>query len=283
MTSPSELAACLIRRLAVTGKPDLYHVAERIGLRIQEVDAEGFDGTLIRAHQGRKGIIGVKRSIGENTRKRFTIAHEIGHFLLPGHGMVEGICENREVQNWGKGLNFAELEANDFAVELLLPDPFVRKSLSLKDPSFDSIRQVASDFETSLTCTTCRFVALTELPCVVIWSEGQRAKWYKRSSSFPFYLPIEALPSEGSSAHRLIQGGPPTRSFVEVSPNSWLHQQDAERVFQVFEHSLRFENYDAVLTLLTVRIRSLPDEELDSALEELDPQDFTLNRKRWPR
>jgi Zn-dependent peptidase ImmA (M78 family) len=283
VTSCAQLATILVERLGMKGKPDLLQIAERIGLRVQEVDAEGFDGTLVRAREGRKGIIGIKRSIRENTRKRFTIAHEIGHFLLPGHGTVETICESAEVENWRKGLSFAELEANDFAVELLLPTSFVRDSLRLKDPSFDSIRQVASEFETSLTATTCRLVALTEVPCVVLWSEGKRVKWYKRSGSFPFHLPVEALPTEGSSAYSLMHGAPATGSFVEVAPDSWMDRRDADNVFQVFEHSLRFDNYDAVLTLLTFRLRSLLEEESESTLEELNPEEFTLNRKRWPR
>ena len=41
MTSPPELASHLLDRLEIQGKPDLVQVAQRIGLRIVEVDAEG--------------------------------------------------------------------------------------------------------------------------------------------------------------------------------------------------------------------------------------------------
>jgi len=41
-------------------------------------------------------------------------------------------------------------------------------------------------------------------------------------------------------------------------------------------------NYDAVLTLLVVRdaIESWNDD--PDTLDELDPREFTLDRKRWP-
>jgi hypothetical protein len=43
-------------------------------------------------------------------------------------------------------------------------------------------------------------------------------------------------------------------------------------------------NYDGCLSLIWVRrpIENRPSAE-DELLRELDPQDFTINRKRWPR
>jgi hypothetical protein len=64
-------------RLGIQGKPDLAQVAERIGLRIEEVDAQAFEGSLVRALDGPKGIIAVKKTIQEQTRKRFTIAQVV--------------------------------------------------------------------------------------------------------------------------------------------------------------------------------------------------------------
>lgn len=49
-------------------------------------------------------------------RRRFTIAHEIGHFLL-GH-----TCNNRQDDG-----SHAEREANMFAGELLVPTEFIKK------------------------------------------------------------------------------------------------------------------------------------------------------------
>jgi hypothetical protein len=54
-------------------------------------------------------------------------------------------------------------------------------------------------------------------------------------------------------------------------------------VLRALEHSIRLPNYDAVLTLLWFQLRDSDDEDDPSNLEELDPEDFTLKRKRWPR
>ena len=51
------------------------------------------------------------------------------------------------------------------------------------------------------------------------------------------------------------------------------------------EHSVSLPNYAAVLTLLWVvkTKRSAEEEYEEPYLEELDPEGFTLKRKRWPR
>lgn len=283
MTSPSELASTLLDRLGIQGKPDLAQVALRIGLRIQEVDAEGFEGSLVRALDGPKGIIAIKQSIREHSRKRFTIAHEIGHYVIPGHRTLENVCTSSMVESWQKGLSRAELEANEFAVELLLPSRYVREPLRLHDPSLKTIRRVASQFETSLTATTLRFVSLTNLPCVAVWSEAKRALWYRRSDAFPFYLSKEILPCDGSFAYRLFEGSNAPDDFAEIPAETWLDRRDADKVVRVLEHSISMPNYDAVLTLLQFQLKDVGDEDDPPNVEDLDPEDFTLKRKRWPR
>jgi Zn-dependent peptidase ImmA (M78 family) len=284
LSSPTQLASRLVERLGISGKPDLAEIAERIGLRIREIDADGFEGTLVRALEGSKGIIGVTRSIRERSRQRFTIAHEIGHYVLPEHRNLENVCESSAVESWRDGLRRPELEANEFAVELLLPEKLVRKALRLGDPSHQTIRAVAGDFETSLTATTCRFVSLTDLACAAVWSQNKRAIWYRRSAACNFYLPKEALPCEGSVAKRIFDGGDGLRDLAEVPVNAWLDRRDAEKVSRVLEHSFRIPSYDAVLTLLWFHVREpRGDDDDESPLHELDPDEFTVSRKRWPR
>jgi Zn-dependent peptidase ImmA (M78 family) len=281
--SPSELAALLLDRLGIRGKPDLAQVAERIGLRVIEVEAEAFEGSLVRALDGPKGIVAINQSIREASRKRFTVGHEIGHYLIPGHRNLENVCASGMIESWQKGLNNPELEANEFAVELLLPARYVRGALRLNEPSLTTIAVVANQFEASLTATTLRFVGLTDLACVAVRSENRRVRWYRRSAAFPFYLSKEGLPADGSFAARLFEGRSVPGDFAEVPAKTWLDWRDTDRVVRVLEHSIHLPNYDAVLTLLWFVLRETEDEENPPTMEELDPEDFTLRRKRWPR
>ncbi|MEE8587154.1 MAG: ImmA/IrrE family metallo-endopeptidase [Acidobacteriota bacterium] len=250
MTPSEQLASLLLARLGVRGKPDLQVIADRIGLRIREVDVDGFDGTLVRALDGAKGVIGVKRSMRENTRKRFTIAHEMGHYLIPSHRTRENVCSTKMIESWQPGLDSEELEANEFAAALLLPASLVRQPLGLSEPSLPRISRAAADFEASLTATTLRFLALTDLSCAMIWSEDGQARWWKASEAFPFFLPKGVLPARTSFAGKLFAGETAPNEFSPINPALWLKSRDVERVGLLLEHSVLLEDDGAAFTLL---------------------------------
>jgi hypothetical protein len=61
--------------------------------------------------------------------------------------------------------------------------------------------------------------------------------------------------------------------------DSWNLRESAE----IWEQSLRLHSYHCVITLLWIKreiVQTTTEE--DSLLDELDPEDFTLRRKRWP-
>ena len=67
---------------------------------MREVTSIGFDGTLVRSKSAQKGVIGVRESIWENSRKRFTVAHEIGHFVIPYHRLLKNVCGERIIDSY---------------------------------------------------------------------------------------------------------------------------------------------------------------------------------------
>lgn len=284
MKAAAELAKLLLEKLQITGKPDLEVVCRKLGLRVRNVRSAGFDGTLVRSKSTQKGIIGIRESIREQGRKRFTVAHEIGHYVIPNHRFLKNVCSGKIIDSYRSTLNKAELEANHFAAELLLPASAVRTRLE-GDPSFERISSVAEEFETSFSATTRRFVDLTGSSVAMIWQKAGKAEWVHRSDAFTYYLPMGEIPSSKSMAGRLFAGRTGGNGFESVDPVLWLTRRDAEKVDVVLEHSLDLPNYDAVLTLLwVVKTKNSAEESFgEPYLEEMDPEDFTLKRKRWPR
>lgn len=287
MRPAAQLASFVLDAFKVESKPDLALLCREFGLRVKEVDSTGFDGALVCSVGSQKGIIALRRSIREASRKRFTVAHEIGHFVIPYHRRLKNVCESMVVERFGKELGQPEIEANEFAAELLLPNRVVRSRFNLKEPNLVGIGEVAHEFETSLTATTYRYLDLTDLPCAMVWSEANKALWYHTSDAFPFYLPYSELPMSGSIAGRLF-----ARVSVESGPHTvpaelWLDGRDAESVQIMVEDSVRLPSYNAVLSFLwIVKMDAIVAKSRgsdDELLPELDPQDFTLRRKRWPR
>lgn len=285
MSPAAQLANFLAEKFVKSAAPDLAQLCEDVGLRIREVPARGFDGALVRSKAGQKGIVAINARIREASRKRFTIAHEIGHFVIPHHRLLANVCEQRKIESFNPKLGRPELEANEFAAELLLPTALLRKRFDLSQFSLVQISGVAADFGTSLCATTRSFLAMTPLPCALVWSEGNQARWCARSDSFRFFLPLEELPAAGSFAATIFNGEPAPADFAQVPPDAWLDRRAAERVDTLLEHSIALPNYNAVLTLLwAYKTEPEPaDTDEDTLLEDLNPEGFTIARRRWPR
>lgn len=284
MNSVEKLAEALVERLAIQGPPDLDSIVQRIGLRVREVKADGFDGTLVCALDKPKGLIAVNSAIREPTHKRFTIGHEIGHYLIPHHRRLENVCKSVTIERWHSGIAYAEREANDFAAELLLPRRLVTTRLGLNDPSLHRISQVANEFSTSLTATVYRFIELTDRACCLVWSENNKAKWYVSSGTFQLPIPLSELPSSSSWAARIFLGKTAPDDLVEVPPEAWLSRLHVHRVRRALEHSIALRSYSAVLTFLEFDL--FEDHSWDKGeeelLEELDPNIYDSRNRRRP-
>jgi Zn-dependent peptidase ImmA (M78 family) len=86
------------------------------------------------------GIIAVKNTIRESGRKRFTVAHEIGHRVLHG---ASSACSAADIANWSENAKQAEKEAYEFAAELLLPAGEIAPTINSLSPSLNVIQTVA--------------------------------------------------------------------------------------------------------------------------------------------
>src|ERR1700682_6291310 len=53
-------------------------------VEIQALTTEGFEGGLLTNRDRSSGIILVKNGVSRQ-RRRFTLGHELGHFLMPSH------------------------------------------------------------------------------------------------------------------------------------------------------------------------------------------------------
>lgn len=76
-----------------------------------------------------QSLISVKSSIREYPKKRFTVAHEMGHFSIPEHITKERYffqCTDKDLNNFDKK-GGKEAEANEFAAELLMPEEMFKE------------------------------------------------------------------------------------------------------------------------------------------------------------
>lgn len=214
---------------------------------VKEEALDGFAGALVPAEsRTRWGIVyGSGQSPG---RRRFTVAHEFGHYLLHRKKYPDGI-HSSEADVDGRTKIEVEREANEFASWLLMPLDDFRKQVSAKDkPDFDILGNCADRYAVSLVAAILRWLRYTERRALLVTSVDGFVKWswasqpalasgaFIRTSPGPV-----ALPAESSAGQEHFT--PEARAGVDHSPGVWFNESVRELTF-------RSERYDTVYTLL---------------------------------
>ncbi len=135
-----EIVESLLEQHGVRQAPvDVKKLARAMDIQIKldEVDDE-LSGFLFRDKKAGRAVIGVNKSQHEN-RQRFTIAHELGHYVLHEGETVHldytrsAVTVNLRNSASSTGESDDEREANFFAAEILMPSRFLEKDLQGKD------------------------------------------------------------------------------------------------------------------------------------------------------
>jgi Zn-dependent peptidase ImmA (M78 family) len=103
---------------------------------------------------------------------RFTVAHELGHYFLPGHAehlFPEGTGLHESRSGFVSGDRY-ERQADYFASALLMPEKLFRRQVNCAGRGFAAIEKLASDFQTSITATAIRFAKFTNDAVAVVVS-----------------------------------------------------------------------------------------------------------------
>jgi Zn-dependent peptidase ImmA (M78 family) len=124
----------LLRQNRIREAPvDVEAIASSLGIEVRRAPAEDdMSGFLLRNPDG-TAVIGVN-ALHHPNRQRFTIGHEIGHFVLHRYDEVHVDKVERFVLRLRSGISSTgedqeEIEANRFAAELLMPMEFLEKDL----------------------------------------------------------------------------------------------------------------------------------------------------------
>jgi len=144
-------------------------IAQSLGLQVVYADlGPGVSGLLIS--DGGNAHVCVQES-DVDVRKRFTIAHEIGHHFLRHqfesgeHVLVDkGHYISQRGPRASEGVDPKEIQANQFAASLLMPSKELRQriaKLTGGGPIFDTqVTALAKEFEVSEQTMTIRLTTL---------------------------------------------------------------------------------------------------------------------------
>lgn len=202
LVRPEQLVAEVLRQNPNLPVPvPLEELARAAGIKkIEPLSSNGFEGTLIANAEKSEGAI-FYSGMRPRTRQRFTIGHELGHFLLPWHRQPIFECTSDEISSMTN--KEWEKQASQFSAELLMPAPLVKVRLAaFKDPELSHVLALGTEFETSVEMTARRMVELSEYACAVVFSKDNMVRYTVRSEYFAHRLRVwkgDRLPAKSSS------------------------------------------------------------------------------------
>ena len=153
---------------------------------VTDVKALNIDGSQGRIMiYGNEAVISYDKKIYNKGKRRFVIAHEIGHFELHRE-LLNNQIHNDDIKTlsewYAKGPH--ENQANKFAAELLMPSHLFLEKVSGKIFNLDLIKSVADFFQTSITSTLIKYLALGDFPIAIIYCNDGKVEWSSFSNDF---------------------------------------------------------------------------------------------------
>lgn len=160
-TPSINLARRLIAKLSLAPPIDVKSLVEaHADLTITKIPIEGVDGISLDLKTPGKRARVILNANNPQTRQRFTLAHELGHLLIPWHtGNILDHVDPTQVHATDTYWEF-ESEANAFAGELLVPSEWVTQLLTETDNMAKLHKRIARESEVSLHAAAIRLSQL---------------------------------------------------------------------------------------------------------------------------
>ena len=196
-----------------------------------------------------KAIVTVN-SNGTSGRQRFSLAHELGHWVY--HRGQIMTCKADVIGSFGDKASAAEKHADNYAASLLMPRYLYQPALrSYRQLDFDVIRGLSNHFSVSVTAAARRCVEIGDWPAMLVCHNHKGRYWFFRSQLIPTrWFPRQDLQSESSAMEMLFGSRMPGQisRLRCVSAEAWFDRYEAQR-YEVLEQSFKVSPNE-IITLL---------------------------------
>jgi Zn-dependent peptidase ImmA (M78 family) len=165
-----EARRVLLREGPISLPVPIKTIARRYAQLIERETPADISGMLIPIDHTDEWIIVVAKGDNE-VRKRFTVAHELGHLILHGYSTphADRGYKLRDTRS-SDGSILEEIEANQFAAEILMPEKIVLEAIRIEGLQYDfstdsddadaKIRKLARSFQVSRQAMMIRISTL---------------------------------------------------------------------------------------------------------------------------
>lgn len=223
------------------------------GATLRFGELKGGEGRIVRGNS--KAIITISSAIEYEGKRRFAIAHELGHFEMHQH-LIHHYDNDGTLAYFKDG--HQEAEANTFATELLMPEALFRHACMGQKFSPDLLRSLADRFNTSITSVAYRFFEYGNHPVCLVYSVKGKVLFWKRPENYPHYIIdcSKLAPPEGSVAREYFDNPtsiyPKSQSKQHVWKSDWfnLNRNEQDQDSQFYEYCIITQKYQTVLSVI---------------------------------
>lgn len=241
-------------------------IAEKTGILCQGMPSKngGVSGMFVR-----KGdVYGILYATHVNNKgfQNYSIGHELGHYFLPGH--PEAVFSTHDIHESRAGFvsdNKYEIEADDFACGLLMPNYLFDPAIEKTGEGLEAIKSLASLCGTSLTATAIRYAQRSPEPVAIVVTIGNKVDYCFMSDGLKEYPGLTWI-KKGSN----VPSGSVAYTFNQNSDNVLQAKEEPGEVDlatwfggeiegELYEEVIGLGSYGKTLSVLTGS--DLPDPE----------------------
>lgn len=241
--NPTNLANAVLDQLGELVLPiPVRDIARAVGIAdIREEPLKGLEGCLVTTPEKFDGEILVNNDGRPESRIRFTIGHELGHFLNPLHAPDSAIgfqCTGRDLgMDSKRAVNRRarmEAEANQFSSDLLLPIRLLKKYINTKvDADLAHVLEIANQYGVSREASARKYVNHANEPLAVVFSQDGFVRYDSKPQNFPRLCvsrgsPLPELSLSKRGEHAIGQ----VSYWDQVEASAWLEDAQGIRVHE---------------------------------------------------
>lgn len=232
-TSPERIAAEIHRQLGKTDQAvPVFDIARALDIeRIEERPVRSCEAVLITSPERDFGHVLLNSCSGPR-RRRYSLAHELGHFLCAWHKQTSAngfACSRGDMASpTGNDLHVTqEREANSFAIELLAPGYLVEPFLK-RQPELEVVLALHKRLDISRIAAARRYVSLHSQPLAIVVARQGRFVYVERNADFP-YIPFER--GDQLPALPFVKAEQSTSSMDDADPADWRMAPSGGKLF----------------------------------------------------
>lgn len=223
--------------------------------RVVGADLPEFEGALYRTQEHGKPVWSMiyNSKIQVPGRIRFTMAHELGHYILHRNTRDTFECSATDMLQWESDEKRQEAEADVFASYLLMPIDDFRKTVGASPVDLSVLDMCAKRYGVSLTAAVLKWLEFTSQRAVLAISRDGFMLWARSSQSAlrtgAFFrtknavvpVPIGSLAASQEAIALEKQG-------TEISARNWFPKEPEDMTLR--EMRIVSDRYEQTMSLL---------------------------------